>query len=388
MDNGIQMTASERFYKALSGSRPDRVPSFPKIWLDLAALLTGTNLLHMMEDPFKAMELMVKAGLIAGADGARLFHIPARRTALRKNVLVEVDEWGNELGRVDVMGGLATQVENIKHLRLEDPAMMAFMQFRKTKIPLVNTIREARSIAVPGKSFYQEYGFGYFQRKLLKKYSREIALLGDCASATLAFCALYRGEERALTDLLEHPALSHALMEKGVAFAIEKGKFNIDVGVNMLRLNDSVANMSLISPEDFREFVFPHMKTVCDELHRYDPGVKIYCHICGNILPVLEDLVSTGIDCIGPLDPLGGFSCEQARNIVGNNVALMGGVNTMSFIDLTTTQIMEEAKHCIEGAGTSGYILGSGCAVPRYSKIENLVALRQATELYGRNIQR
>ena len=33
--------------------------------------------------------------------------------------------------------------------------------------------------------------------------------------------------------------------------------------------------------------------------------VKIYSHICGNVLPVIDDLVDAGIDCIGPLDPLG-----------------------------------------------------------------------------------
>jgi len=381
------MTATERFNRAISGGLPDRVPSFPKIWLDLAALLTGTELHHIIEDPFKAMELIVRAGLSVGADGARLFHIPARRTAYRENVLVELDEKGKTLGRIDMLGGLATQVEDIKHIHLEDPGMMAFMQFRHTRVPLVNTVEEARRIAVPGKSFYQEYGFGDLQRMLLKKYSHKIALLGDCASATLAFCALYRGEVKALMDLIEQPALIHALMEKGVAFAVEKGKFNIDLGIKMLRLNDSIANMSLISPEDFRKFVFPHMKTVCDELHHYDPEVKIYCHICGNVLPVLEDLVATGLDCIGPLDPLGGVSCESARKIVGKHVALMGGVNTMSFIDCSPGQIMEESRRCIEGAGKSGFVLGSGCAVPRHSKKDNLVAMRHAAELYGRSIK-
>ena len=185
-------------------------------------------------------------------------------------------------------------------------------------------------------------------------------------------------------DLFENPGLVHALMEKGVAFAIEKGKFNIDTGIKMLRLNDSIANMSVISPENFREFVFPHMKIVCDELHSYDPDVKIYCHICGNILPIMDDLVATGIDCIGPLDPLGGFTCGQARRAVGDRVALMGGVNTLSFIESTPGQIMEESRVCIETAGKKGYILGSGCAVPRNCKKENMAAMLLAAERYGK----
>jgi uroporphyrinogen-III decarboxylase len=173
-------------------------------------------------------------------------------------------------------------------------------------------------------------------------------------------------------------------MEKGVAIAIEKGKFNIDLGLRVLRLNDSVANMSVISPAHWREFILPHMKDVCDELHHYDPEVKIYCHICGNILPIVELLIETGLNCIGPLDPLGGFTPGQVREIVGEHVSLMGGVNTLSFINNTSKQIIKEAKKCMFEAGRKGgYILGSGCVIPRGASKENLEALRIATEKYG-----
>jgi uroporphyrinogen-III decarboxylase len=208
-------------------------------------------------------------------------------------------------------------------------------------------------------------------------------LLGDCASAILASCVLYRKLENALLDFIENPKLVHALMEKGVEVAIEKGKFNIDTGLKMLRLNDSVANMSVISPEIFREFIFPHMKSVCDELHRYDPGVRIYCHICGNVLPVLTDLVETGLDYIGLLAPLGGFTVAQAREITGDRVSLMGGVDTLFFINHDPAQIIEESRICIESAGKQGYILGSGCAVPRNARKENLLALSIAAERFG-----
>ena len=94
--------------------------------------------------------------------------------------------------------------------------------------------------------------------------------------------------------------------------------------------------------------------------------------------------METGLDCIGPLDPLGGFTPGQAREIVGDRVSLMGGVNTLSFINNTSNQIIEEAKMCILEAGKrGGYILSSGCVIPRGASKENLRALRIATEKYG-----
>jgi uroporphyrinogen-III decarboxylase len=173
-------------------------------------------------------------------------------------------------------------------------------------------------------------------------------------------------------------------MEKGAAIAVEKGKFNIDLGLKILRLNDSVGNMSVISPEHWRRFVFPHMKEVCETLHAYDPEVRIYCHICGNILPIAEDLVDTGLDCIGPLDPLGNFTPAQVRERVGDAVSLMGGVNTLTFLEGRPEQIIEESAACMRQAGShGGYVLGSGCVVPRGAPRENLLAMREAADSYG-----
>ena len=379
----MAMNANQRFYTAISGGLPDRVPTLPKIWVDLGAALTGVDLREVVENSETAMRVVVEAALLVKADGARLFHLPNRQTKLENGSLVEVDKSGEVLGPVDMQGGLATRVRDKSRINLEDPYQAAMIQFYKADEPVINTVEDVQRVAVPDKSFYEQIGFGTLQRELMQKVGDNIALLGDCGSATLAFHVLFRELSLALMDLLENPKLTHAIMDKGVEHAIEKGKFHIDCGLRMLRLNDSIANMSVISPQHFREFILPHMKTVCDELHHYEQDVRIYCHICGNVIPIMDDLIATGLDCIGPLDPLGGFTCAQARQAVGDRIALMGGVNTLSFINSTPEQLLDEARICIEGAGRSGYILGSGCVVPRAARKENLLALYEAAERFG-----
>jgi uroporphyrinogen-III decarboxylase len=378
------MSPKERFYTALSGGKPDRVPTLPKIWVDLGAALTGTELRRVVEDSETAMRVVVKAALSVKADGARVFHLPNRRTRIQSGSVVEVDKIGEVLGPIDMQGGLATRVGDKSKIHFEDPYTAAMIQFYRSDEPVVTSLEDVKRIAVPDKSFYDQIGFGELQRELIESVGDRIALLGDCGSATLAFHVLFRELSLALMDLVENPKLTHAIMDKGVEHAVEKGKFHIDCGLRTLRLNDSIANMSVISPQHFRQFIKPHIKTVCDELHRYEPDVRIYCHVCGNVMPIMEDLIKTGLDCIGPLDPLGGFTCAQARRAVGDHIALMGGVNTLSFINSTPQQLIEEARLCIEGAGRCGYILGSGCVVPRTAMKENLLALHTAAEQYGR----
>jgi uroporphyrinogen-III decarboxylase len=185
-------------------------------------------------------------------------------------------------------------------------------------------------------------------------------------------------------DLMDNPELVHAVMEKGVEFAVEKGKFNLDMGINILRLNDSVGNMNVISPAQWKEFVFPYIKEVCGQLHEYNPNARIYSHICGNILPVAELLVQTGLDCIGCMDPLGGTTCEKMRDIVGEDVALLGGINPLSFVAGEPQDIIDETRECISAAGKKGrYVISSGCVLPRSSKIENIRALNTAVSKYG-----
>jgi len=117
-------------------------------------------------------------------------------------------------------------------------------------------------------------------------------------------------------------------------------------------------------------------------LHNYDPEARIYCHICGNALPIIDLLVDAGLDCIGPLDPLGGFTVGDARRAVGDEVTLMGGVDTQSFVVATGQEIEAEARRCIEQGAVGGrrYILGSGCVIPRSAKRDNLEALVRAAE--------
>lgn len=378
------MTPPTRFYTALSGGMPDQVPTLPKIWLDLAAALTTTRLSDLMQVPGLAMKLVVEAAFQVGADAARLFSFRHRQIKIIDKRLVEVNSQQEVVGPIDEQGGLATQLIDHRSLHLEDPFHMAFLPSWHCPAPLVETLSDVRSMVVPQASFYESVGIGVQQRQQIDSMGDKIALIGNLESPTLAFAVKLRQLDNALMDMMDQPALLHAIMEKGTAMAIERGKFHLACGLRVLRLNDSVANMSVISPQHWKEFVFPYFREVCRSLKDIDPGVLIYTHICGNVLPVMEDIVDTGVDCIGPLDPLGGFTLAQARAVVGKRVSLMGGVNTMSFVNRTPAELMIEAKTCIEQAGLEGgYILGSGCALPRSTTREHLLALKQAATKYG-----
>lgn len=369
-------SAQRRMYQALSGQKPDRVPTLPKIWLNLAAKIQRVAIEDVAGSPARAMRTIVDAALAVNADGVRLFQFPPRRLERQGDQVMEVDAQGVALGPIDLAGGLATHVADPKSV--SDPTAVAFAQFWSSPVPVLQDLALASQMVIPPAAFF-ECHFGAIQRGIVREFGSRIALIGDCGPIALAFHVGLRGMQTGLMDLLDNPSGVQRVTEIASEIAIQKGKFNIDCGLRLLRLNDSVGNMSVVSPTIWRQFVKPGFKRVCDALHAYCPDIRIYCHICGNTLPVMEDLVETGLDGIGPMDPMGGFTCAQARQIVGKRAALVGGVSTLAFVRGTPDDIRTQTAQCIQDAGLEGgFVVGSGCALPSDTRIENLHALAAA----------
>jgi uroporphyrinogen-III decarboxylase len=372
------VTAAERVYLALSGGVPDRVPFLPKIWIDLAARLLGEELLEVAGDPRRALEVTARAALDLGLDGARLFHLPPRRLERDgAGRAVELDPAGRLVGWVDEAGGLATHLADPRSVELDDPSFSAWPQFRACEEPFIRGPAEVASLTVPDEAFWELSGVASRTSAAMKAYGAGLALIGDLGTATLSFCASLRGLERSMFDLVDEPALVHALMDRGAEIAVAKARLNLGLGIRILRLNDSAGTMSLISPALWREFVKPRFREIVKAAKDIDPGARVYCHICGDLRPIALDLVETGVDCIAPLDPLGGSGPGALRGLVGEGAALMGGIDTMSFLQADAASLSAEARACIlAGGARGGFVLGSGCVVPRGSPRANLEAAR------------
>jgi len=368
----------------MDGKSVSRAPVVPKIWIDLAAKLLGKDCLSLFRDPALAASTVVEASIKAGCDGARLFLFAPRDIREENGRYVQWKD-GVRIGTVDAKGGLATMLDRPEYFDWQDPEMVIHYHIFKSREPMFDTIEDVQRIRIPSLEDYERiYGDTVEQCKALA--DGKLDLIGDCNSGTLAFCVAVNGMSKALMDMYDEPELLHAMMDKGIELSIMQARFLLSKGIRILRYNDSVANMMVVSPDSWREFVKPYITRFCREVHQICPEAKIYCHICGGVMPILEDLIETGLDCIAPLDPMGGKSVGEMRAAVGDEFLLMGGVNTLSFINNTPEEIKEEAKRCIrEGFRDGRYVVGSGCAMPFGATLEGLRAMAEASwELEGR----
>lgn len=368
------------FFQAMQGKDVPRTPVAPKIWLDLAAKLTERTPEALIADPKLAAVTVFDAARLCGADAARLFLFPRRNTRREGDILYAVSPQGKRLGRIDLDGGWATLHEHAQDVCLHDPETLISYHMFKCREPLVSSPEEAQQLPIPTQDDF-EHLHGDTLRAAVACAGDDIYPIGDCNSGTLAFCVSLLGMNDTMLALYDDPDLLHILIEKGIDLCIQQARFFLAHGIRVLRYNDSVANMSVISPEMWRTFIKAPLARFCQTIHSEYPDARIYCHICGNVLPILEDLVDAGIDCIAPLDPLGGFSVADVRKRVGPDFVLMGGVNTLSFLGDNPEDLIKEAKTCIrEGSNGGRFILGSGCVVPKAASLSMLRALRQAAE--------
>jgi uroporphyrinogen decarboxylase len=112
--------------------------------------------------------------------------------------------------------------------------------------------------------------------------------------------------------------------------------------------------------------------------------VFCYKHCCGNYNPFLDHLPSVGVDAMDGIDPTSGMSVRHTKSKIGDKLTLMGGISCLTLLNGTPEQVAAEARQCIEAGKPGGrYVLGSACAVPRYTPVANIVAAQRAAAEYG-----
>ena len=167
-------------------------------------------------------------------------------------------------------------------------------------------------------------------------------------------------------------AVQHAL-DVTAETLIRFGKACSDAGADIIHCGDSLASCDMISPQTYQRFALPYQQKVFQAWREHGVTASIL-HICGDSTRVLEQYADTGADLI-EIDNM--VDMAVAREQIGDRVTLVGNVHTVNdLLHGTPQSVSAAAEQCIRKAGGgSGFILGSGCIVPRNTPIENLQAM-------------
>ena len=355
------MDSRELMTAAMRRERADRIPCMPQICHDVAVRIYAPQdgedwldaLARCLEDPGRVYDYVIRLVEDVGCDGLRLFVMPeALKVSREGEELVVLDrETGNRIGRIDTHGGarfVADQprppVETLEEVQARLEQMVA--DFTDEKLTRLQAARDR----VPSRFVASAPG-----------------------GITMNTYNELRGREQAMFDFYERPQFVEDVMRMQADAVIQRAELLLGTGIDALYIGDPSASGSLIGPQAFERFCLPAYQQFCRHFRGRD--VLIYIHICGNSNPILEMMADTGAHVVEPLDPLGGVSVADAKEWIGDRVALMGGVNTLTLSNGSREEVEAEAiQKCREG-GPNGYILAAGDMVPPDTPFANLRAM-------------
>ena len=356
-----ELTPRDLMRAAMRRQATERIPSMPQLTMDSAVRMYAAEdgrdwldgLRRCIEDPAVVYEYVVRLVEEVNCDGVRIFRKPdpMRVERVGDDLIVLDQETGERIGFIDTHGG--------GHLVPDEPE------------PLVETLDDAQDrlnqlVCEATDKRIEDL------RELRERLSYRFTASAP-GGMTMNTYAVLRGREQAMMDFYDRPEFVSAVIDMQTEAIIQVAEKLLTAGIDAFFIGDPSASASLISPKHFERFCLPAYQKFCRHFKNRD--ILIYLHVCGNSNLILEMMADSGAHVVEPLDPLGGVSVADAKRRIGDRVALMGGVNTLTLHAGTPEEVQAEAiQKCREG-GPHGYILAAGDMVPPETPIQNLKAM-------------
>lgn len=209
----------------------------------------------------------------------------------------------------------------------------------------------------------------------LETYKRKVGntqfICGWVEGPFAAYCDI-RDVSAACMDILEYPEKLRLALDVITESAMGFISAQVQAGAHCIGIGDAVC--SLISPELYREFVFPLEKALIDHAHTLNAKAKL--HICGNTKAIMPDMISTGADIVD-IDHLVA-SMSDYIPLLSEKQVVSGNSDPVSVIrDGTREKIEASVRHCWQETKGRG-IVSAGCEIPPDTPVENLKAYRDA----------
>lgn len=336
------MTGHERIIAALERRQPDAVPTF-EWFIDkrVTKALVGT------EDVLEAVEALDVDGVNVRADYARRFTSDTDF----------VDEWGTSR-------------------RITGEALAAAVDY-----PVPDITRQAEfplpDPAGPGRFASVE--------KALKRFEGKRAVILNLRDGFSDMREIL-GYENCLVGMMIEEQHFADLLDRVVDYNLELARLARErYRMPIVAMTDDIANETglLFSPELYFRLIAPRFRRLVRGYKSL--GYLTIKHSDGDITPVIDWWLESGVDCIDPVDPAAGLDLGEFKRKYGSRVCLKGNVNcTGPLADGSEAEVEREVRQCIQKAAPAGgFILSSSNTIHSGIRPSNYTAMLKALRKYG-----
>jgi len=165
------------------------------------------------------------------------------------------------------------------------------------------------------------------------------------------------GEEELCVACYEEPEMLHDMLDTFTETAIKViERVGEILPIDCVFVHEDMAGKSgpLFGPLQIREFFKPYYSRVFDAARAY--GARLFSMDSdGDVSPILPDLIDCGLNCIHPLEPVGGNDIVELRKKYGKKLCFKGGIDKHALVkgkEATEKELSYRLAPHLMGGGT------------------------------------
>ena len=118
----------------------------------------------------------------------------------------------------------------------------------------------------------------------------------------------------------------------------------------------------------YRELLQPFRRRAVEWAHNH--GIYAHFHSFGDIMPLIPDVLATGVDCLNPLEVKAGMDSLALKRDYGNRLVLHGGIHAVLWDNRDA--ILAEIRRLVPVLKENGgFIFSSDHSIPNSVSAEN-----------------
>ena len=188
--------------------------------------------------------------------------------------------------------------------------------------------------------------------------------------------------------ILARPKQAKRIFDDRGKFTTETVKILAENDAQMVLLWDDYGykNGLFMSPRNYRKYVFPWIKQICDAAHKHD--CKVLLHSDGDLIEIFEDIINAGVDALNPIEPTTAnpdYDIFKLHDKYGDKITFVGNISPQMLSTGDISEIKDYSKRLIkELAPGGGYIFSSGHSINPAVTLDRYLARQNILEKYGK----
>jgi len=190
-----------------------------------------------------------------------------------------------------------------------------------------------------------------------------------------------RGMEQFFVDTIRHPDIAYEIMRHVADFymgMLERVMATCGDGIDLVWTSDDMGGQHglLLSKRTWRDLIAPHHERLNRRIHEL--GSRVMYHSCGDVRPLIGDLIEIGMDVLDVLQfSADGMEPQEIKATFGDRLCFHGGIDVQTTLPFgTEEEVRQVVRERIKVLGQGGgYILTPSHSVQVDTPPENIVAV-------------